>query len=304
MPPLAQLHPAIVHFVIALGLLGIALRIVSIAWAPTLVRHGATALTILAALASVPAVQSGHDAHGPAERIPGAREAVQLHESLGERTRNYLLALAALELVLLVTGRRSVKAMRIGYALSAFLGAHVAWLVYEAAEHGGELVYEYAGGVGTHRGDAGDVQRLLVAGLYHQARSARSAGRHDEAARLTAELVRQRGGDPLVALLAIESRLLDEQDAAGALRAIAALPAITDSTPPNIGARRAVLTGKAHSTLGHADSARTVLAAAATRWPQARSLAAARDSIAVWGRAAAVPITSVPDSSTSSGSTR
>jgi uncharacterized membrane protein len=287
MPPLAELHPAIVHFVIALGLVGIVLRVVSVVWSPVLVRHGATALILAAALASVPGAQSGHDAHGPAERIPGAREAVQVHESLGERSRNWLLALAALEMVLLVTGRRSAKAMRIGYAVSAFLGAHVAWLVHEAAEHGGELVYEYAGGVGTRRGDTADVQRLLVAGLFHQARAARTAKRHDEAARLTAELVRQRPDDPLVALLAIESRLVDERDAAGALGAIAALPAITDSTPPTLGARRAVLAAKAHATLGHADSARAVLAAAKTRWPQARSLPVALDSIAAWGSASA-----------------
>lgn len=283
MPPLAELHPVIVHFVVALGIVGILLRVVSVAWSPTLVRHGATVLIIASALASVPAVQSGHDAHGPAERIPGAREAVQVHESLGERARNFLLVLAALEVALLFTGRRSAKAMRIGYAASAFLGAHVAWLVYESAEHGGELVYEYAGGVGTRTGDPADVQRLLVAGLYHQARTARAAGRADEAARLTAELARQKPADPSVALLSIESRLLDARDAAGALAAIAALPPVTDSTPPNLGARRAVLAAKAHARLGHADSARAVLASARARWPQARSLPAALDSIAAWG---------------------
>ena len=290
MPPLAELHPQVVHFVVAFGLLGIALRVVSVVWAPAVIRQGATALMVAAAIASVPAVQSGHDAHGPAERIPGARAVVQRHESLGERARTWLIAAAVLDVLMLVVASRAEKWRRPAFFASAALAVHAGWLVYEAGEHGGELVYEYAGGVGTQRNDSVEVRRLLVAGLYHQARTARAAGRHDEAARLTDELVRQQPGDATVALLAVESRLVDRRDATGALADLAALPPVTDSTPPNVGARRAVLAAKAHATLGHADSARALLDAAKGRWPTSRALPAAYDSLAAWGAATPAPV--------------
>ncbi len=53
----------------------------------------AATLLLIGTLAAVLAVESGEDGHGPAERIPGARPAVEEHEEWGERTRNLFLEL-------------------------------------------------------------------------------------------------------------------------------------------------------------------------------------------------------------------
>ncbi|MCU0626483.1 MAG: hypothetical protein MUF21_08360 [Gemmatimonadaceae bacterium] len=277
MPPLAELHPILVHFVIALAMVGVVLRVASLVAPWTWVRHAATALLLIAAVTSLPAVKSGEEAHGPAERIPGARAIVQAHEEAGENARNVLLIVGAIELAALALRARP-KAVRVLHVAAAVCGLGAASLVYEAAEEGGALVYSYAGGVGTRTGDTVDVQRLLIAGLFHQARSARAAGRHDEAARLTAELGRQRPDDPVVQLLGAESRLEDARDARGALAVLRAIPVAGDA-PPFIGVRHGILVAKAEARLGFADSARATLVALRARYPQARSIQPVLDSV-------------------------
>src|SRR5512143_4266821 len=98
MPSLAYIHPQTVHFVIALAFAGVIARIVSLLPLGALGKRlgfagpMAAVLIFVSALASVVAVQSGQDAHGPVERVPGAREAVTEHEEAGEWARNMLLA--------------------------------------------------------------------------------------------------------------------------------------------------------------------------------------------------------------------
>ena len=113
MPDIATLHPQVVHFVIALGLVGVALRLLSLITKPAWLSPAAAALIILAAGASVVAEKSGTAAHEAAERIPGARAAVQEHEKWGERTRNVLLAVAGLEILgLLLASRPAGRPLR------------------------------------------------------------------------------------------------------------------------------------------------------------------------------------------------
>ena len=69
MSTLGSFHPQIVHFVVALGLVGILLRILAFFLRAEWVRYGATILLLIAAGASVLAVKSGDDAHGPAARL-------------------------------------------------------------------------------------------------------------------------------------------------------------------------------------------------------------------------------------------
>src|SRR5687768_5764519 len=94
-------HPHTVHFVIALAIIGVALRLVSLIGRPVFAGPAAATLLLICAAVSVVAVKSGTDAHGPAERVPGARDAVVEHEEWGIRTRNMLLIVAALELIAL-----------------------------------------------------------------------------------------------------------------------------------------------------------------------------------------------------------
>lgn len=276
MPPIAEFHPVIVHFVIALGIVGVLLRVVSLFQWGQWARYGATALLLMAAAGGWFAAKSGTEAHGLAERIPGAREAVQKHEHDGERTRNVLGVIALLEVAALAL-RKKATAVKGLMAASALVGLYAAYQIYETGEHGGELVYEFAGGVGTRNGSADDVQRLLIAGLYHQARIARDSGRSEEAARLTAELQRQRPNDPTVAMLAIESQLKDMKDAAGALAAARALQGPADQAM--FATRRGTLMADAYVALNQRDSAKALLTELATKFPQSRGVKAALDKL-------------------------
>lgn len=213
MPNIGSIHPYVVHVVIGFLIAGVLFRLASTTgkWAWT--NQAAAALLIVGTLASVVAVRSGLDAHGPAERIPGARAVVVEHEEWGERTRNLFLVIAALEVAALAIVSRQ-RAIRLA---SAALGLAGLFAVYETGEHGGELVYSHAGGVGLRTGADEDVGRLLLAGLYHQAMQDRREKRADAAARLFDEMRRRWPGDAEVLVLAADSRLRDAGDAAGAL---------------------------------------------------------------------------------------
>ena len=269
MPDIGPFHPQLVHFVVALGLVGVALRLVSLTGRLAWTRPAATLLLLMAAGASVAAVQSGQNAHGPAERVPGAREAVQTHEELGEDTRNLFLLVALFEISALALRKRE-KVQRWLLIASGVAGIAASYVLYEAAEHGGSLVYSFAGGVGLRTGNPEDVQHLLVAGLYHESRTARDAGRHDEATRLTQELVRQMPNDPTVQLISIQSMIEDQYDAKGALVALAALPVPVDN--PRFALRKGMLQSQAFAALGEKDSARAVLEQLADQFPQAKGM--------------------------------
>ncbi len=275
MPDLATLHPQVVHFVIALGLLGVILRVISLLGKGTWLNPAAATLLILAAAAGVLAQKSGLDAHGPVERVPGAREAVQEHEEWGKRARNFLLAVGVLELFGLVLATRGAgKVMR---GASALVGIAAAESVYEAGEEGGKLVYSYAGGVGIRSGAPEDVKRLLVAGLYQEARLARDSGRAEDAARLTDELLRALPDDPGVRLLAIESRLRDRHDPQGALNDLARMQVPADD--PRFAPRHGILMAQALEAAGQTDSARSLLTALARRFPRSQGVRTALEKL-------------------------
>lgn len=279
MPNLAALHPQVIHFAIALLFVGVAFRLVSLTGRLTFTRHAAAALLLLGTVAAAVSVKSGIDAHGPAERIPGARPIVQEHEELGIRTRNIFFVVAGIELLALglAAGTATGRYAKWAYVASAFVGVHGAYLLYEAAEHGGELVYEYAGGPGTRTGAPEDVERLLLAGLYHQSQADRKADRPDAAARLIDEMALRFPADTTVAWMRVESFLLDRKDPAAALAA--ARTAVADETSQRWASRKAGLIADAFVALGQPDSARAALAPVVARFPQAARLKAKLDSL-------------------------
>ena len=205
----------------------------------------------------------------------GAREAVVEHEDWGERTRIVLLIVGGLEILgLIFASRGAGRPIRF---VSAAVGLAAAFCIYEAAEHGGELVYTYAGGVGTRSGNPEDVNRLLVAGLYHEARIGRDSGRAEDAARLTDELIRQRPDDPTVRFLGIESKLRDRKDPTGALADLAQLRVPADDA--RLATRHGLLTAQALVAAGMPDSARVILTALAARFPQNQGVKNALDAL-------------------------
>jgi uncharacterized membrane protein len=279
MPDLAVFHPQVVHFAIALLLLGVAFRITSLTPWLKFTNHAATTLLILGTIAAAVAVRSGDDAHGPVERIPGVRNAVIEHEEYGERARNIFFVVMAFELLALGLARTTAGARfgRSALVGSAIVGVGGSMMLYEAAEHGGELVYAYAGGPGVRSGDPGDVTRLLIAGLYQQSVADRRAGRAEDAARLVDEMAARMPEDTTAQLLRVESLLIDRADAATAL--VAARAVMVDPANPRLATRHATLTADAFLALGQPDSARAVLAPVVAAFPQNTRLKAKLDSI-------------------------
>ena len=279
MPNLGVFHPQVVHFAVSLLLIGVALRWLSVAWRKPFVILAATLCLVFGTIAAVVAVKSGTDAHGPVERIPGVRDAVVDHEEHAESARNIFLGVVAIELIALGLGAKqdTVRFTRWAHLASALVGLVGAAQLYEAAEHGGELVYSYAGGPGLRTGNPKDVERLLIAGLYNQSREDRKAGRLAEAATLVDEMAKRMPNDAETRLLRVESLVLDRKNYAGAL---AAADSITlDPANARLRARQANLKADAYLGLGKPDSARAVLSAAAAAMPQNARLKARLDSI-------------------------
>jgi len=275
MPPsLAPFHPQVVHFVIGILIVGVAMRVVAMTGRLKWTGPAATTLLVIGGVAAYVAAKSGTAAHGPVERMPGAREAVQEHEEWGERTRNVFVGVAALELIALALSGGAARTVR---AVSALAGIAGVFVLYEAADHGGDLVYSYAGGIGIRTGNPEDVGRLLVAGLYNEAQASRKAGKGADANRLMQMLVERNPTDTTTRLLWAESLLLDRKDPAAAL---SALDSIT--VGPNdarMRPRRDMLVADALQQAGRADSARAVLQALATQFPANPRVKAKLDSL-------------------------
>jgi uncharacterized membrane protein len=256
-------HPQVVHFAVALLVVGVGFRLVSLLGRPAWIGPAAAALLLGGTLATFAAVKSGDDAHGPVERIPGVRSVVVEHEEWAHQTRNVFGAVALLELIALAL-RKSPKA-KLAHAAVAVVGLFGVYSLYRTGEHGGELVYAYAGGPGIRSGDPQDVGRLLLAGLYHQAQLDRKAGKAAEAAQLIDEAARRFGSSPEVQLLQIESRLVDRKDAAGALQALTALQVPAGSAP--LQTRAAMLKADALLADGRRDDAIATLQQLSQQFP-------------------------------------
>jgi uncharacterized membrane protein len=275
MPPsLAALHPQVVHFVIGILIVGVVFRVVALTGKLKWTGPAATTLLVIGGCAAWVAAKSGTAAHGPVERIPGAREAVQSHEEWGERTRNVFVGVAALELIALVL---PVGVRRTARAVSAIAGLAGVAVLYETAEHGGELVYAYAGGVGIRSGDPEDVGRLLVAGLYNEAQVARKAGKGDDANRLLQMLVERNPSDATTRLMWAESQLIDRKNPQASLAVLDSITVRPDDA--RLRPRRDMLVADALRQAGRMDSAKVVLQALATQFPTNPRIKAKLDSL-------------------------
>lgn len=256
MPNIAAWHPQIVHFVVALVIVGVALRWVSLTGWLAFTRPAAATLLIIAAGAAVAAVESGSQAHERVERIPGVAAQVRAHENAGEWTRDALLVVAGLEAVgLLLAWRKQWR--RYAEIASAVVGLAAVGAMYKAAERGGDLVYSYAGGPGLRTGDTVDVHRLLNAGLYEEAMVARRAHRSAQADSLITELARANPGEADVQLVAAQSLVVDRKDPQAALALLDSM-AVPDSNR-FLKMRVAFQKADAFTAAGMPDSARAVL---------------------------------------------
>jgi len=265
MPNIGAYHPIIVHFAIALLIVGVIFRWVSLTGRAPFTAPAAATLLILGTVAAYLAVHSGTDAHGPVERIPGVRQAVMDHEEAGKWARNVFLVVALLEIAALFAKKRSVQIARVALWGSAVVGIFGVAAILKTADRGGDLVYAYAGGIGIRSGDTADVNRLYLAGLYQAAQQARAVHDSVRAAALFAALEREFPTDTNVRLLAIESLLRDRNDARAALTALGRFPASPDDRRLQL--RLGFLKADAYVAVGKPDSARAVLGQLGTAYP-------------------------------------
>jgi uncharacterized membrane protein len=140
------LHPAVVHFPIALLLVGAGLSLLAVVfprWAiPTAL------ILFLGAAGAVVAVQTGEREEHRLPKINGElHQFFENHEHAGKRVRNLSLAAAFLAVLTVMTARwrlvRNVLA-----AASALVALMTTYHVAQAGHYGGALVYEYGFGVG------------------------------------------------------------------------------------------------------------------------------------------------------------
>jgi len=265
MPNIGVYHPVIVHFAIVLLIVGAIFRWVSLSGRAAFTGPAAATLLLAGALAAALAVHSGLDAHGPVERIPGARQAVGDHEEAGEWARNVFLVVAALELAALAARRRNLNVARGALWGSAVVCVFGVAALVKAADRGEDLVYNYAGGVGIRSGDTADVTRLYLAGLYQAAQQARTQQDGARAAELFGQLERQFPNDTTVRLLAIESLVRDKHNGRAALAALSRFAVRPDDRRLRL--RVGFLKADAYVAAGRPDSARATLQQLAQDFP-------------------------------------
>lgn len=265
MPSIAAYHPQIVHFAIALLVVGVLFRGLSLWGRLPFVGPAATALLLLGTMASAAAVQSGVDAHGPVERVPGARATVVGHEAWGIRTRNAFVVVLLVDVVALMLARRQHRFARGAGVAATVAGAIGLVVLYQAASQGESLVYDYAGGVGIRSGNPEDVERLLVAGVYHQASLDREAGRGAETLELVETTARRFPQNLELQLLAIEWTIDVRKDPAAGLQRLDALA--LPPTDTRLRTRAGLLRAHALEVTGNLAGARAVLETLRAEFP-------------------------------------
>jgi uncharacterized membrane protein len=258
-------HPQVVHFAVALVFVGVGFRLLSLTRKVPFAGPVATTLVLLGTLACFAAVYTGTEAHAPVEQIPGVRPAVVEHEDWGVRTRNLFVVISLFELAALML---TLQRHRWGYIVS--IGALVAGLgglaaMYETAEHGGDLVYGYAGGVGIRSGQPEDVNRLFLAGLYQQALQDRKNGKNDQAMALVDMAAARFPSNLDLQLMAVEWTTEVRQDPALALRRLDALQIPAENTRGRI--RAGLARASALLAQGNRDGAKAVVQTLQAEFP-------------------------------------
>jgi uncharacterized membrane protein len=258
-------HPEVVQFAVALVFAGVAFRLVSLTRRFAFTSPAATTLIIAGTIASFLAVQSGTAAHGPVEQMPGVGAAVVEHEAWGERARNAFVLVSMLELVALLLSWRHNHRAHTAATIAGVAGLVGLVVMYQAAEHGGELVFGYAGGVGIRSGNPEDVNRLFIAGSYQQALQDREAGRSEEAMSLIESAASRFPANLDLQLTAAEWTTEVRKDPAAALRRLDALQIPADERQQRV--RGGIARANALAAQGNTDGAKAVLQTLLAEFP-------------------------------------
>ncbi len=141
------LHPAIVHFPIVLIFLGTFLSILTIFTRRGALPQFAAVFLILAAGAAQLAVNTGGDqADEVLRRMPDAKPLLFVHAEWGERMRTASV-IAAVSAVVALAFYRFSKFRRFLALITTIAACWACYSVFQAAKHGGAMVYHHGVGV-------------------------------------------------------------------------------------------------------------------------------------------------------------
>jgi uncharacterized membrane protein len=141
------LHPAVVHFPIALILLGTLISILSFfSRRGALPQFTAAILLLAAGSAQLAVITGGDEVDDVIQKMPNARPLIHDHAEWGERTRTIAVFAAVAAVVALmfyrVRGFRRILAL-----ITAIIGAAACYCAVEAVQDGGTMVYHHGVGV-------------------------------------------------------------------------------------------------------------------------------------------------------------
>jgi uncharacterized membrane protein len=140
---LTHIHPMIVHFPIALLLIGFLSEVVGLITRKKFFSDAAFLLLVTGALGAVAAVLTGSYAAGGLEEGGTLKQAVDIHEEAAELAMWLAVAAAAFRIFLVIV-KKHAGLLRYA-AVFLFLVAVLA--VARAGYYGGELVFKHAAGV-------------------------------------------------------------------------------------------------------------------------------------------------------------
>lgn len=141
------LHPAVVHFPVALLLLGASVAVLAVFIRRWHLPLFAAILLSLGAIGAVVATITGEEEEEKVEHaIPAAEPILEEHAHWGEGARNAGIIAALLAVVAAVLVKKPVGG-RVLSALAACVAVVAGYYVTQAGHYGGDLVYRHGAGV-------------------------------------------------------------------------------------------------------------------------------------------------------------
>jgi hypothetical protein len=187
------------------------------------------------------------------------------HEEWGIRVRNAFFVVLLVDLVAFGLHVRRHHFARGAAIVATVVGSAGVVILFQAASLGGDLVYRYAGGVGIWSGQPEDVERLLVAGVYHQASLDREASRGQDTLELLELTARRFPENFELQLMSIEWDVEVRNDPTHALERLDAL--VIPATDTRLRTRAGLLRSRALEVSGNVTGARAVLETLRSEFP-------------------------------------
>ena len=141
------LHPAVVHFPIVLIFLGTLLSILTIFTRRGALPQYAAVVLILAAAGGQLAVNTGSDqVDDVIQRMPDAKPLILVHAEWGIKMR-LAAVIAAITALVALAFYRSGRFRRVLAFITTIIAAWACFCAFEAAKHGGAMVFHHGVGV-------------------------------------------------------------------------------------------------------------------------------------------------------------